>query len=46
MLRSAATPYPERSRRMKQNQLDSSYRTLIVCGSKILRAPLRSYMEL
>ena len=46
MPRSAATPYPERSRRMNQNQLDSPYRTLIVCGSKILRTISGSYMEL
>ena len=45
MLRSVATPYPERSRRMKQNQLDSSYRTLIVCGSKTLRTILGSDVE-
>ena len=46
MLRSTATPYPERFRRMKQNQLDSSHRPLILCGSKILRTILSSCMEL
>ncbi len=45
MLRSAATPYRERSRRMNQNQLDSPCRTLIVCGWKILRTIPGSYME-
>ena len=46
MLRSAATPCPERSRRMNQNQLDAPYRTLIVCGSKTLRTILGSFMGL
>jgi hypothetical protein len=45
MLRSAATPYPERSHRMSQNQLESPYRTLIVCGSKTLCTILGSCME-
>ena len=45
MLRSAATPYPERSRCMNQNQLDSPYRTPIVCGPKTLRTILRSCIE-
>ena len=45
MPRSAAAPYPERSCYMNQNQLDSSYRTLIVCGSKMLRTILGFYME-
>jgi hypothetical protein len=46
MLRSAATPYPERSCCMNQNQLDNPYRTLIVCGPKSFCTILGAYVKL
>lgn len=46
MLRSAATPYPERSCRMNQNQLETLYRTPMVCGPQKLCTSLRSYVAL
>jgi len=46
MLRSAATPYPERHDRMNQNQREPFYRTPIVCGPKRFCTILGSYMEL
>jgi len=46
MLRSAATPYPERHDRMNQNQLETLYRTPMPCGSKKLRTLLHPRTEL
>ena len=46
MLRSAATPYPERHDRMNQNQLETLYRTLIVCGPKRFCTILRADVNL
>jgi len=46
MLRSAATPYPERHNRMKENQLETSHRIPLVCGPKKVRAIRGSYIEL
>ena len=46
MLRSAATPYPERHDRMNQNQLEPFYRTPMVCGQEKLCTILGSYVKL
>jgi hypothetical protein len=46
MLRSAATPYPERSYRMNQNQIEILYRNPMVCGPKKLCTLLHPPTEL
>jgi hypothetical protein len=46
MLRSAATPYPERDDRMKENTLEPLYRTSMVCGPKKVRTIPVAYVKL
>ena len=46
MLRSAATPYPERNDRMKENTLETLYRTPMVCGPKEVRTNPGVYVKL
>ena len=46
MLRSTATPYPERHDRMKENKLETLYRTPMVCGPKKVRTIPDAYVKL